>query len=377
VALGNVNYDSILSTTLANYRTTLEDNAFTTRPLTAWLRRKDRMKLIDGGAKIVEPLMYAQNQAAGSYSGYDTLPLTASAGITAAEFNWKQYAATIAINGLEEAENAGQEAIIDLLESKVTQAEETIAEQMDIMFLAAGQGNSGKDWWGLQSALAGFDVTQNGTPFGGISLGVSVVPTSSGATASQNQWWQPYVDYGTTGTVQNQTVNINGVPQIVPLCYAPATQLATALATTDMAHAYNLASRGNDSPDFAIGGQRVFEKYESLLTPNMRYTDTVTADGGFQNLLFKTCPIMFDVNMVDYLPGAGTSGGSGSGSQLTNSLYFLNSKYLKVKGHKSRWFSNSPFKMAPNQDARYAQVFVYGNLTASNRMRHAVMLNRF
>lgn len=366
MANGNVNYDAILSTTLANYRSTLEDNVFTARPLVAWLKRKDKIKMKDGGAKIVEPLLYAQNQAAGSYSGYDTLPLTASAGITAAEYPWKQFAATIAINGLEEAENSGEEAIIDLLEAKITQAEETIAEQMDIMFLADGSGNSGKDWWGLKALIEDYDVNQNGSPPGNISLGISAVP-QVGTQPTQNQFWQSFVDYGTGGTVTTQTVAVNGVNTVVPECYAPATQVATQLTLVDMAHLYNLTSRGSDAPDYGIGGQRIFEKYESLLTPQLRFEDTKTADGGFQNLLFKTAPLTFDVNMADYTVG----------SQACNTLYFLNSKYLKLVGHKSRWFTNTPFKMAPNQDARYAQILCYGNLTISNRMRHGVLLNRY
>ncbi len=363
---GNVNYDSILSTTLANYRTTLEDNVFTARPLVAWLKRKDKIRMVDGGAKIVVPLMYAQNQAAGSYSGYDTLPLTASAGISAAEYPWKQFAATIAINGLEEAENSGQEAIIDLLESKITQAEETMAEQMDVMFLSDGSGNSGKDWWGLKAIIDATDVNQNGSPVGNISLGISVEPVAA-TQPTQNQWWASYVDYGTGGVCANQTVAINGVNQVVPQCYAPAIVTDTALTLVDMAHAYNLASRGSDAPDFGMGGQRIFEKYESLLTPQLRFEDNTTADGGFQNLLFKTAPITFDVNLVDYTVNA----------QACNSLYFLNSKYIKLVGHKSKWFTNTPFKMAPNQDARYAQILAYGNLTISNRMRHALLLNRY
>jgi len=363
MALGNVNYDSILTTTLANYRTTLEDNVFTARPLTAWLKRKDKIKMLDGGAKITVPLMYAQNQASGSYSGYDTLPLTASAGLSAAEYVWKQFAATIAINGLEEAENSGQEAIIDLLEAKITQAEETISEGMDVMFLADGSGNSSKDWNGLKNLINTYDVN---AAIGNISVGVSAVP-QSGSQPTQNQWWQSFVDYGTGGVVTTQTVAVNGVNNIVPQCYAPASQTNTALTLADMTHIYNLASRGSDSPDFALAGQRVFEKYESLLQPQLRFTDPATADGGFQNLLFKTTPIMFDLNLVDYTVN----------SQACNSLYFLNSKYIQLKVHRDKWFANTPFKMAPNQDARYAQILCYGNLTLSNRMRHGVLLNRY
>jgi hypothetical protein len=366
MAVGNANFDSILSTTLANYKNTLEDNAFTARPLSAWLKAKNRLQLKSGGSKIVEQLMYAQNQAAGSYSGYDTLPLTASAGISAAEYPWKQFAATIAINGLEEAENDGEAAIIDLLEAKVRQAEETIAEQMDVMFLASGQGNGGKDWWGLGAIVAPFDVTQASSPVGNISVGISAVPLV-GAQPTQNQWWQSYVDYGQGATIANQTVAINGVNQVVPFVFAPASQLNTPLAVSDMTHVYNLVSRGNDSPDFAIGGQRIFEKYESLLAPNIRFTNTDAADGGFDNLYLKRCTLMYDVNMADYTVN----------SQSCNTLYFLNSKYLNLVGHKSKWFANTPFKMAPNQDARYAQVLVYGNLTTSNRMRQGAMLNRY
>lgn len=366
MALGNANYDALLSTTLANYRSTLEDQAFTARPFMAFLKRKDRMKLKDGGVKIVDPLMYAQNQAAGSYSGYDTLPLTASAGISSAEFPWKQYAATIAINGLEEAENSGTEELIDLLETKITQAEETVSEQMDVMFLSDGSGNSGKDWWGLKALVTDHDVNQNSSPAGNISVGITTVPLV-GNPPTQNQWWTSYVDYGTGATVANQSVTINGVSQIVPLIVTPATQTATALALVDMAHAYNLASRGADAPDFGLAGQRVFEKYESLLQPQLRFQDNKTADGGFQNLLYKTMPICFDVNLTDYTPASGTA---------SNSLYMLNSKYITLFGHKQKWFTNTPFKMAPNQDARYAQILVYGNLSISNRMRHAVLLNR-
>lgn len=370
MTLGNANYDSILATTLANYQKTLVDNVFTARPLVAWLKAKDKIKLITGGAKIVEQLMYAQNQAAGSYSGYDTLPLTASAGISAAEFPWKQFAASIAINGLEEAENSGEAAIIDLLSSKIMQAEETMAEQMNAMFFNSGQGNSGKDWWGLGALLAVQDITQNGTPVGNISVGITTVPVS-GTLPTQNQWWSPYVDYGTGGTIGNQLVTINGVAnQTVPNCIAPTTQVATALTQTDMAHLYNLASLGNNNPDFGLAGQRVFEKYETLLTPNLRFEDSDTADGGFQNLKFKGLTLMFDVMAADYLPAS-------AGSQEANNLWMMNSKYLALKGDKNRWFTHTPFVRPPNQDARYAQVLCYGNLTISNRMRQGVLLNRY
>jgi hypothetical protein len=147
--MSNPNFDALLSTTLANYRDQLTDNIFTARPLTYFLQDKGRIRMLNGGTKIVEPLIYGQNTTVASYSGYDTISLTAQTGITAAEYDWKQYAASIAISGIEEAKNNGEQEIINLLEAKIMQAEESMREGFNTMFFADGTGNSGKDWNGL------------------------------------------------------------------------------------------------------------------------------------------------------------------------------------------------------------------------------------
>jgi hypothetical protein len=95
----------------------------------------------------------------------------------------------------------------------------------------------------------------------------------------------------------------------------------------------------------------LFEKYESLLQPQLRYTDTKTADAGFQNLLFKSAPIMYDVHAP-----AGT-------------MYFINSKYLKLVGHSDKWFAQTDFVRPENQDAMFALIMCYGNLVCSNRAK--------
>jgi hypothetical protein len=312
---GNDNFDALLSTTLDNYRPRLEDNVFTARPLTYWLNSKDRIRKEPGGAKIVVPVMYAQNSTAGSYSGYDTIDITPQEGISAAQYDWKQYGATVAINGLEEAQNRGEAQIINLLESKIMQAEETIAEQMDEMLFSDGTGNSGKDFLGLEHFVSDDPTT-------GVVGGID-------RSDGDNAWWRNHVNDD-----------------------------AVDLDLGDMGNAYNSVSRGNDSPDFIITTQELFEAYEALLNPHLRFTDSKTADGGFQNLLFKTAPVVFDV----YTP-AGV-------------VYFLNSKYIKLTAHSDVWFKTTPFVKPNNQDARYSQILCYGNLVVSNCSRLGKLANR-
>ena len=300
--MSNPNFDALLSTTLANYRDQLTDNIFTARPLTYFLQDKGRIRMLNGGTKIVEPLIYGQNTTVASYSGYDTISLTAQSGITAAEYDWKQYAASIAISGIEEAKNNGEQEIINLLEAKIMQAEESMREGFNTMFFADGTGNSGKDWNGL-----GNIVEATGT-VGGINR----------ATAG-NEYWRSYEDNDSD-----------------PLTLA------------QMATAYNSVSVGNDHPDMVLTTQTLFEKYEALLQPQLRYTDTKTADAGFQNLLFKAAPVVYDTGCT-----AGV-------------MFFLNSKYLTLVGHSGKWFSQTEFVRPENLDARYALIMCYGNLTCRN-----------
>ena len=311
MAAGNSNFDEILSTTLKNYIPKLTDNIFSARPLFYALTNGQTIRRISGGAKIVVPVIYGTNSTAGSYDGTDTISTTAQTGISAAEYSWKQYAATVTISGIEEAKNNGEAQIIDLLEGKIFQTQETVIENMNTMFFGNGTGNSSKDWLGL-NALVG----STGSP-GGID-----------ATDADNSWWR--------SAVTNQG------------------SAASTLAS--MATLYNNCSVGNDQPTIGITGQNQYEAYEALLVDQIRYTDTDMADGGFQNLLFKGCP----------LTNAGTLEGEGK-------LYFLNTKYLQLVAHSDVWFKPTPFVRPTNQDAVYSQLLCYGELTTSNRARQGLM----
>jgi len=313
MAAGNANFDEILSTTLKNYIPKLTDNIFSARPLFYALTNGQTIRRVSGGANIVVPLIYGTNSTAGSYSGTDTISTTAQTGISAAEYSWKQYAATVTINGIEEAKNNGEAQIIDLLEGKIFQTQETIIENMNTMFFGNSTGNGGKDWMGL-AALVGL-----GNDDGSGAAGLAGID----ATHADNSWWR------------SQVQNVGG-----------------AITLAKMATSYNDASVGNDQPTIIITGQSQYEAYEALLEGQIRYTDTDMADGGFQNLLFKGCPITFD----------GTLAGEGK-------MYMLNTKYLQLVAHSDVWFKPTPFVRPTNQDAVFSQILCYGNLTTSNRSR--------
>ena len=315
MAAGNADFDEILSTTLKNYIPKLTDNIFSARPLFYALTNGQTIRRISGGAKIVVPVIYGTNSTAGSYSGVDTIDTTAQTGISAAEYDWRQYAATVTINGMEEAKNNGEAQIIDLLEGKIFQTQETIIENMNTMFWGDGTGNGGKDMNGLNKLVG------TGLTVGGID-----------ATDADNSWWRSTLRTG------------------------PLDAGAGVLSQAAMATVYNTVSVGNDQPTIIITDQDEYEAYEALLEGQIRYTDTDVADGGFQNLLFKGAPVTFD-----------------SDSNLDGKMFFLNTKYLQLVAHSDVWFKPTPFVRPTNQDAVFSQLLVYGELTVSNRARQGMI----
>ena len=134
-------------------------------------------------------------------------------------------------------------------------------------------------------------------------------------------------------------------------------QGAAALTTAAMSSVYNTVSVGNDQPTIVFTDQERYEDYEALLQPNLRYTSATIADAGFQNLLFKGAPVTFD------------------SSCEANAMYFLNTKYIRLVAHTDTWFQPTPFVRPTNQDARYAQILCYGELTCSNRSRQGRLFN--
>jgi hypothetical protein len=115
---------------------------------------------------------------------------------------------------------------------------------------------------------------------------------------------------------------------------------------------YNSVSIGQDQPQAIIGTQAVYEAYEDSLVDQIRYTSTEMADAGFQNLMFKACPITYDADQR---------------TTPTHAMDFLNFRYLRVVGHSDNWFKNTPFVRPNNRDARTSQILCYGQLVVMKR----------
>jgi hypothetical protein len=318
--MASPNLSEIITTTLRNRSGKLADNVTKNNAILLKLSSKGRVKPASGGRTIVQELEYAENSTFMYYSGYEPLNVSPSDVITAAEYDWKQAAVAVTISGLEELQNASDEKVIDLLESRIGNAEKTMSNQIAIGMYANGTGSSGKEIGGLQLLVA--DVPGSGT-VGGINR----------LTYS---FWRNYVQTGTAATSANIQSLMNGV--------------------------YLNISRGRDHPDLILADNLHYKLYLESLQTIQRVTNTDLASAGFDNLKYMSADVVYD-------------GGIGGGCPA-NHMYFLNTDYIYYRPHSAR--NMVPIggeRMNTNQDAIVKLIGWAGNMCLSNASLQGVLKN--
>lgn len=325
MASPNSNFSEIITTTLRNRSGKLADSVSANNALLSRLMSKGNIKLVSGGRTIVQELEYAENGTFGYYSGYETLNVSPSDVFSAAEFDWKQAAVAVSISGLEELQNAGKEQVIDLLESRIKNAERTMKNNISVGVYSDGTGSSSKQIGGLQLLVP--DDPTTGT-VGGINR----------ATAGNEFWRSIAVDVSTETGGSASAANIQSV----------------------MNKLYVQVTRGADRPDLIVADNTYWRVYLESLQAIQRISSDKMASAGFMSLKYMDADVVLD--------------GGYSGDAPANHMYFLNTDYIHFKTHKSRnMVPLNPDRVAVNQDAVVKLIVWAGNLTLSNAFLQGVI----
>lgn len=322
--MASPNLSEIVTTTLRNRSGQLQDNTTKNNALLARLKSKGRVKTASGGRTIVEEMDYAENATFMWYSGYDQLNISPSDVLTAAEFNWAQAAVAVSMSGLEELQNAGKEAVIDLLESRIENAQRTMANNIALACYSDGTGYGGRQIGGLQLLIA--DNPTTGT-VGGINRANWVF--------FRNQKFSGATDGGAAVSASNIQSYMN---QLWLRCV-----------------------RGADKPDLIVADNSYFNFYWSSLQAIQRITTDSQGQAGFSTLKYMTADVVFD-------------GGIGGGCPSSH-MYFLNTDFIKFRPHSKR--NMVPIggeRNSVNQDAMVKLIGFAGNLTLSNAMLQGVLI---
>jgi hypothetical protein len=313
--MASPNLSEIITTTLRNRSGKLSNNVSKNNAILNRLSKRGNVKPFDGGRTIVQELEYAENSTYKRYSGYEALNISPSDVFTAAEFDIKQAAVAVSISGLEQLQNSGSERILDLLESRIKNAERTMQNNLSADMYSDGTADGGKQIGGLQSLVA--DTPTN---------------TVGGINRSTWTFWKNYTfDATTDGSAAATSSNIQSYMNRVWLAI----------------------TRGTDRPDLIIADNAYYRLYWESLQAIQRVTSTDMAEAGFSSLKFMDADVVFD-------------GGYG-GNAPANHMYFLNTNYIFWRPHRDRnMVPLDPDRFSVNQDAMVKLIGVAGNMTASN-----------
>src|SRR4051812_48355994 len=315
MAFANTSITDIIATTIQSRTKVISDNVTKNNALLSYLKKSGNQKTFSGGNTIMQELSFAENGNAGWYSGYESLPVAQQDVISSAEYTIKQAACPVTISGLEELQNNGKEQMIDLMESRITVAESTMANLVAASMYGDGTGSSGKELDGLLKQVPTDPTT--GT-VGGIDR------------ASWTFWRSKIFKATTTGGAATTAANIQSY----------FNRLWAALV------------RGADRPNLIVLDNTYWGLYMASLQAIQRFTDSDTAKLGFVTVKFMDADVVLDGGIGGFMPAS--------------TAYFLNTKHMFFRPHADRNFvSLKPGdRYSVNQDSHVSILAFAGNLTS-------------
>ena len=318
--MASPNLSEIITTTLRNRSGELADNVSKGNALLNRLKEKGGWKAASGRT-IVQELDYAENGTFMYYSGGEQLNIASSDVLSAAEFDWKQAACAVVATGLEvDVQNVGKEAVIDLLEARIKNAQRTMRNNICNGMYSDGTGTGGKQIGGLQLLVA--DAPTSGTVGGINRLNFSFW---------RNQVYDASTDGGTAATAANIQTYMNAE--------------------------YLECTRGADKPDLILADANYYKLFWGSLQAIQRITDSKMAEAGFQSVKFAGADVVYEDNT----------------GMPSNHMYFLNTDYIFLRYAPKRLFKPLEKVQSINQDAMVQLITFAGNMTTSNASLQGVL----
>jgi hypothetical protein len=341
----NPNFDQIATTTLQRYRPRFADAVTDKSAVMFNIKKRGGVEEQAGGRTLVEPVIFGENTTVGSYRDFDKLPTDPQEGMTSSEYPWASLSGSLVISGRQEFINAENKTrVLSLLKGKTMQLQMTVTNEFNRQSHSDGSGNGGKDITGFAASI------ENGAAwnvYGGIDSNLDL-------------WWRnQWIGFDAFASARLANTNFL---QELDQDYRVFRQVLTTF--------YNSCMRNTDKLKLMLTGQRVHEYFESSVVINERYvkqgnmSDANLANANFENLLFKSVPVVMD-NL--------TPNTSILASATNQELIGLNTDFIKLIIGSGRNFVMTEFVRPPDQDAKVAQMILFAQYTEQLRDLHGRM----
>ena len=159
------NYGQILTASVARRSSDVQNIVYNSTPLTAILKDMGKIKQKRaGGPELRVPIMFDKLEAQW-FTGYDKLQITPKELLNSAVYNWSRCVGMFSLTGTELLYNSGEDEVIDLMETYMDAAEQSVKEAFEEGLVGDGTADGGRQMTGLGSAVP---IVTNTGVYGGI-----------------------------------------------------------------------------------------------------------------------------------------------------------------------------------------------------------------
>lgn len=332
--------NELLSSTLFSIRDGEVDELFQRVPFLDFAKKLGGIEYEDGGIKIQRPLAVSNHSTITQLAtGYEPVSLAVQDVMQPALYEWSDFVAPIVITKKEELENAGEKAIVKIVEARMRNVMGLLRREINRQ-LVAGNSTVLTSLGTLNGVATTTGFLEQGAPtaagqtnlVGGLAR--SIVPDGNGLF---NRIFDAGAAFGTNG--------IRGMHQI-----AAETSARAPLGDVKL----------------VLASEAGYANYRRALFTQERYIDEKQLNAGYMSLAFGNAAVVQDVFMPD-----ATVNGAGNAA----TMYFINFDGIKLVMHSSGDLVVSPFEYIPGTTARSAQIYWKGQLIADNLASCALLFN--
>lgn len=310
--------DTLYTTTWQHMRDEIRDNVFDSSPFWFWLRDKGKLKSVEGGRWISEPIAFDKNDQIVWLGKGGTTSLADYEFLTIAKYDWKYLACPIVRFGVDDQQNRGKMQIINILEAKMENTRNALINEMETTLFQTNAATL-KEPYGLQNLIQ--DAPATGS-VGGIDTSIAA-----------NAYWKN-IESDLTG----KSFAVYGVSYMRTLLNNCMKNLR------------------QDRPDIIVCGQTPYEYYEDETMEQKQIVNKTLGDASFQNIEFKGLPMIWSPSCAD------------------TRMYFLNTNFIYFVYDPMMFFDMTEWKAIPDQvNDRAAQIATACSFQVSRRKCQGVL----
>lgn len=322
--------DILSSTARARSKKAL-DNLFQTVPLLDHIKKAGGVEIINGGQRITRAAILAEHSNITQLStGYEAVSSSVADVLRSPEFEFCDFVAPIVITKKEELSNRGENAVISIADSRMKSVLGMLKREWELQTIRGTSTTLTE----LQS-LNGVNTATGWLEEGAFGTGqANTVGGLSKTTYASSNWNNQSFDVSNGGASDFANNGLNGMAELMlqTQIYAP-----------------------EGSVDLILASPTSYRLYKNTLQAQERYMPKETVlDAGRLALAYNGA-LMYVENNLGHAVGADTP-----------SMYFLNTKSMKVVFDSEANFEMTDFEHKSGFAAREAHMFVRTQMVADH-----------